>query len=221
MNGFDGRYFKMTLLTKNIISTPLYDFKYYSYTMYGTDTSPVYGLYEPVGGCFLIILKNEIIAQELKNILSSRYNLYICRLDTASNYTLSQINNANCNNWSLVNKNDITFIVPFNPEHILVKELCWTTETPKYNTFNETAWCLFCAYWIAILNNPSEHDRSLKFYGATDSYLNSFLNVSEVNGIHATVLDLQPVRKDILKLLYLGRDFKETELAIQKMVDFQ
>jgi hypothetical protein len=207
----------MTLLTDNLIDTPITEFKYYQSR--NNLTIPIYGLYEPVSDRFLIILQNENIAKQLKYILSSRYNLHICRVDVASNYKDTYINDNNCDKWTLSNREDINFSNPIMSPNIVVKELRPADIVPQYNVLNEKVWCFFCKHWLYILNNETDWPDYRWLYSKLDDYLNSFLNIKDTQfDNHHYKQKLSLVKNDILKLLYLSRDFKSTELAIEKLV---
>jgi hypothetical protein len=186
--------------------------------------APVFALYDVIADCFLTVVSNENIVKDLKYLVSSRYHLHVCRLDTASNYTHGMITNKNCEQWSLINRNAIRFSDPISTTITPVVELCATREVPQYNVFLEKLWCLLCTSWLYPLNNEYDHDRQhysmIEWqYTKLDDYLNSFLNIHEVDYPRTTVNS--DTKNKILKLLYLGRDFLATEAAIQQLINTQ
>lgn len=52
-------------------------------------------------------------AKEIKKIMSSRYSLFVCRIDTADNYIDNLVDNECCHDWSLLNKSDINISTPY------------------------------------------------------------------------------------------------------------
>jgi len=185
-------------------------------------TKPVFALYDIIADCFLIVASDQQMILDLKYIVSSRYNLHVCRLDTASNYVPGQISNLNCDQWSLSNRQQIRFSDPLSDTVTATTELRPTKEIPQYNVFDEKQWCLFCAHCLFILSNDFDsmglnglHSTS---YAKTDNFLNSFLNITEIESAYPMVTPAQ--RDAVLKLLYLGRDLETTEAKIKKIVSF-
>jgi len=211
----------MTLLTSDLLDTPITDFKYYRHGInYDNLSLPVYGLYEPVADRFLIVLLNETIAKQLKYILSSRYHLHVCRMDVAHNYVEACVNNANCDKWTLTNKDDINFSNPIVTTNVLVKELCFEDALPRYNILNEKLWCLFCTHWLYTLNNETDWPDDTWYYSKIDNFLNSFLNIEQVYyPTQEYQKKLLLVKNDILKVLYMERDFKTAEQAIETIIN--
>ena len=210
----------MTLLTSNLIDTPVTEFKYYRHGIDHDNLSlPVYGLYEPVADRFLIVLLNEPIAKQLKYILSSRYHLHVCRIDVAINYDKTYITNAMCDNWTLTNRNDINFSNPIVTTNTSVEELRLVDKVPQYNVLNEKLWCLFCTHWLYVLNNETDWPDDTWYYSKIDNFLNSFLNIEQVY-YHTQEYQkkLSLVKNDILKVLYTERDFKKAEQAIETII---
>jgi hypothetical protein len=183
---------------------------------------PVFALYDIISDCFLIVASDQRMILDLKYIVSSRYNLHVCRLDTAGNYVSAQISNLNCDQWALTNRQVIKFSDPLSETITTVTELRLTKEVPQYNVFNEKQWCLFCAHCLFILSNKFDnmglaglHSTS---YAKTDNFLNSFLNITEIESAYPMVTPAQ--RDAVLKLLYLGRDLENTEAEVKKIVDY-
>ena len=184
---------------------------------------PLYGLYDVVADCFLLVLPNLTVAQHLKYILSSRYHLHVCHLDTASNYSVGMIDNNNCDVWSLSNRDSVAFADPVSTVVVPVTELVPTRETnPEYKIAKEKEWCQFCAHCVYILDNERDDDGDYKqvywHYSKQDEYLNSFLRIDQVGYAWQPVTD--EIKSAILKLLYLGRDLEQTQMKIREMVSF-
>lgn len=211
----------MTLLISDLIDTPITEFKYYRHG--SSQNSAAYGLYDIVADRFLIVLPNKEITKQLKCILSSRYQLYICQLDTAVNYKDFHIDNSNCDQWTLANKEDVKFSNMMLPAIISVEQLQVATSVPKYNVLNEKLWCLFCSHWLHKLNNMPDHIDDRYSYIKLDNFLNGFLDIDEVQYSHnwGYQKKLSLVKNDILKLLYLSRDFNTAESAINQLIDYE
>ena len=85
------------------------DFKYFTYGYSSDLRNPMYGLYQPVLNCFLIVFPDyDVVGQQLTAILSSRYLLQPIRLDVADNYTRNVIDNKVCENWTISNLYEIS-----------------------------------------------------------------------------------------------------------------
>ena len=183
----------------------------------------LYGLYDVVADCFLLVLNNIAVAQRVKYLVSSRYHLHVCRLDTATNYVADLITNNNCEHWSLTNRDHIRFADPVSTDTVAVTELCATRETaPQYNVYQEKQWCWFCAHCLYYLHNERDNDGDFEHYywqySKLDDYLNSFLDIQQVQYHKETVT--AETRQAILKMLYLGRDLDATRAQIKQLVNF-
>ena len=207
----------MTLLTADLIDIPITEFKYYKSGV--SDTNPTFGLYDTISNRFLILSSKENIVIQLRYLLSSRYHLHICRIDSASNYGEFYISNENCDRWTLSNRNNVSFSSFAEQTIIPVDKLCIADEVPRFNVLNEKLWCLLCMHWLYILNNDADGYYQINQYYKLDEYLNSFLNINEVDyNPRQRSKKIVLAKNDILKLLYLGRNLEETELAIKKLI---
>jgi hypothetical protein len=84
-----------------------------------------YGLYNPVADCFVLVHDNLIALTVLSLLFSSRYVLIVCRLDMATNFNPTLVDNTVCLDWTMANASDSSFtkFPQFNVESYVVKEL--------------------------------------------------------------------------------------------------
>ena len=190
------------------------NFKYYQHGTFSDLSIPIYGLYEPVLDCFLFLTDELDIANKLKYILSSRYSTHICQINLTTNYTTGIIDNGCCENWSLTNKSKVKAEHYLeNLKMILGETLCPTQrKDTTWNIDTEKQWCLLCNHWLKFLKSRGAmvHD-----YSEIDEYLNDFLSIDTLGPAIAYNIDTA----GILKLLYLGEDFEQTDLAIQRLIN--
>lgn len=191
-------------------TTQITDFKYFHWGLYPAN-SPVYGLYEPITDCFLLILNSLETARTLKYILSSRYAIYLCRLDSASNFSSDLIDNSCCENWSFANKDKDLIIDQnlLNSEIITVEELCRSASKKVWDIDKEKRWCLFCQYIVQhFIENP--HSQYSQIMGVVSRFLKfeEFYN-------DMTAMELQ---HKILPVLYFGSDVSVASQEIKQIV---
>ena len=60
-----------------------------------------YGLYSPIDDCFVLTYHDREPLESLVFLFSSRYNLYLYRLDLSSNFSENLIDNTCVLNWTL------------------------------------------------------------------------------------------------------------------------
>lgn len=87
--------------------------KYFDFGYKTQPNHPHLALYQPTADCFFFTLDDLIQADEIKKIMSSRYSLFVCRVDTAENYNDNLIDNECCHDWTLSNKSDINIAKPY------------------------------------------------------------------------------------------------------------
>jgi hypothetical protein len=186
------------------------DFKYFHWGIYPEDT-PVYGLYEPVLDKFLLVLNSLEHAEMLKYLNYSRYGLYICRLDQASNFQEILIDNECCENWSFTNKTTDLYVdqVLHDLDPITVKEFCQSSDEKVWNIIEEKRWLMFCQHVLELLDMPDE-----QYYNKLFKSLGSFLNVEEFQNIQS----ISTVRSEILSALFLGSNIPDTQEQIKKIL---
>lgn len=112
-------------------------------------------LYQAVTDRFYLALDDLGIAQEIKKVMSSRYDLWICRIDQADNYQTNLIDNDCCMLWSLGNKQDIMVSKPFPCtvtmiEHLVpADELC---EQDLTHVFDEQSYMHLVKFWMGYIH---------------------------------------------------------------------
>lgn len=185
--------------------------KYFSSGLPEHPALPHIGLYNPVFDCFLITVGNEELAWDLKFLLSSRYSLYPMYLNTADNYQEIEIGNHNCQLWTATNARSINLLREFFDTPIGVCNLLTPVVEENLNIDLEVEkeWALLCLFWLTKI---SRFRLMQPHYTRADSNLNRFLEVSNLGykvNLH------QDEEKQILKLLYLGRDFTQVAKEIE------
>ena len=188
------------------------NFKYFKYEKFTNADVDTYGLYNPVDDCFITITTSIQTAFLLKSILSSRYfNLHICRINSAKNFSSTEIDTLSSHSLSLSNKDAIDLVNSLaDPTITVVDELCITSRDRSVSHVPEHQWVIFCTHWIDFVKNSS-------IYFQTDMILNSFLQLDlEIVG---TVTQLN--QKQVFKLLYVGMDISETEQSIKEILNIK
>jgi hypothetical protein len=188
-------------------------FKYFIHGCATATEEPLYALYEPVLDCFLHLTTSLKLANLLKKILSSRYDLHVCCINNAVNYKLNLLDNLVCQNWTIDNRNNIVIANdPMYPAGIIsvTKLLEKTNKTSSWDIDKEKQWIFICSNWIRFLE---ELKNSIHYQ--TDTILNKFLNLT----VKSDKLDLiNSLENQIMKVLYLDRDI-EVDQNIIKLVE--
>ena len=167
----------------------------------------IFGLYEIVTDCFLHINDNFETIVQLKYILSSRYELFICNLSLSDMFVINKIDNTNCHKWSLANKYNLSKHLSTTFDPIMVTHVC-----PSYGNYNwdieqEKKWILFCSHWILYFVSTEE--------SKYDTLLNSFLKLDDLESGIIT----KKTKESILNLLYFGTDIDKTEAKIKNLLN--
>jgi hypothetical protein len=185
------------------------NFKYFKYEKFTNADIDTYGIYNPADDCFITITTSIQTAFILKSILSSRYfNLHICRINSAKNFSSTEIDTLSSQSLSLSNRNTLDLVYALtNPIITVVDELCITSRDRSVSHVLEHQWVIFCTHWIDFIQNSS-------IYYQIDMILNSFLQLDL--GIASDVTPL--MQQQIFKLLYFGMDILETEQSIKEIL---
>jgi hypothetical protein len=191
-------------------------FKYFTYGYPADPRMQIYGLYQPVLNCFLLVLPDYIdIIPRLATILSSRYLLQPVLLNLASNYTHNIIDNEICHDWTFSNVHQVpTRSLMTKFEIINAEQLIPTVVTVDWDIAKEKQWCQFCLFWLKFIRQLENE----KFSGLwMDQQLgdNSFFEMfGPVNSP-----EIRRFVDQVIKLLYLGLDLESTEQAIMDLID--
>ena len=187
------------------------NFKYFTYGYPFTPDLPVYGLYQPVLDRFLAITPYYNVAKTLVLTASSRYQLCVCRIDCAENFTYNIIDNESCESWTMSNKSECPIGYHLSDyEYVPVVQLVPNLTVPEWDIDKEKQWLLMSMFWIGLF----EYIRSVHYdYSNSDLMLNQFLLLDQS--------DLKywdpTTEKTVLSLLYHGRDFDTTEQKITEL----
>ena len=193
------------------------DFKYFTYGYSPDLRNPMYGLYQPVLNCFLIVFSDyDAVGPQLASILSSRYLLQPIRIDSADNYTHNVIDNEVCENWSISNYNEISpndIIIGVNI--ILANQLIPIASpvTGLIQIAKEKQWAQFCLFWLRFIRLEYQT-------GVAGLWIdNQIGNLDIFNTFKSVLADRYTgVITNIMTLLYLGQDLATTEQAIIDLV---
>lgn len=193
------------------------DFKYFTYG-YSTDLrNPIYGLYQPVLDCFLIVFPDyNSVGLQLAAILSSRYLLQPVQIDTASNYTHNVIDNDICEHWTISNQNDIparSMIIGLTmvPADRLIPA---TIVTELIQIKKEKQWAQFCLFWLRFIKSQCQ-------FSAAGMWIDDQIGNLDIFNVFEPLLPVnykQFIAKT-MQLLYLGQDIQKIEQAIIDIIN--
>jgi hypothetical protein len=192
--------------------------KYYTSGISPNSHWPTYALYHPIFDCFLILVTKESIAFKLKAILSSRYPLFVTAVSTATNFQefiYNNFNNTCCELYTIENSQTNPLINPsvsLHNGHVICPNNL-ILSTPKFNPEDidkEKHWAELAAYWISTIDNYKKRNES---FSDTHAELNKFLDLTNLDYREMN----QTAEKEIMKLLYLGRDYDSTSKKIERI----
>jgi hypothetical protein len=193
------------------------DFKYFSYGYSSDLRNSLYGLYQPVLNCFLIVFPDYAsVGPQLAAVLSSRYVLQPLQINTASNYAHNIIDNEVCERWTISNldrisPNDIMtkVSVMFADQLIPVETSVQLIQIEK-----EKQWAQFCLFWLRFIRAECQ-------FGATGLWIDNQIGNLDMFDVLEPVL-FSSYREFVTKtmsLLYLGLDLEKTEQAILDLLN--
>jgi hypothetical protein len=194
------------------------DFKYFTYGYSPDSRNPIYGFYQPVLNCFLIVFPDyDLVGPQLAAILSSRYLLQPIQLNTADNYTHNIIDNEICERWTILNLDDIPTrtMVSSGLTVIPADQLIPVTKvTESIQIKKEKQWAQFCLFWLRFIKLECQ-------LSAAGVWIDNQLGNLDIFDIFEPLLpaNYKQFITKTMQLLYLGRDIQKTEQAIFDIVN--
>lgn len=187
------------------------NFKYFNYGYSQNPKWPVYALYQPTIDCFLHVVDDLAVANQLRFLLSSRYQIVVCDVSRADNYYPTIIDNEICENWSLTNKGDIKFYHMYlSTMPVFAEGLCSSQLKFSWDTDYEKQWILLCSHWVKFVNDLKDK-----------TYYDIAVEIDRVENLHNTAdyprRVVEPLEKEIMNLLYLGQDIKDVDYRITQL----
>jgi hypothetical protein len=186
------------------------NFKYFTIGVPADHEQPLYGIYQPVLDCFLVV-HHDLQALKLVNaLLTSRYSVFVVCVSGAKNYTPTLIDNHVCHQWTLSNPMDLSITnylknLPLKSVDKLIEAkfgIAWDLN-------QERRWALMCLFYVTLTNKYKESLR----HSEVDQILCEFVDVDDISYARTTIL------KDIFKILYFGRDEEKAEEEIISVIN--
>jgi hypothetical protein len=192
------------------------NFKYFNFGYPKYPWLPIYGLYQPILDRFIAVAPDLSSATKLQAILSSRYISYIICLNTAENFQPKLVDNSVCDQWTLEDKTQIPVTLGYSNKLIYISgNLIPAVKTIDWDLHEEKRWIFLCLYWIIFFQSKEEYDN--KTFNMIDSELKDL--IESENLVYQSQADFQTEKLEIMKLLYLGRNFDLIEQQINTIVD--
>jgi len=192
------------------------DFKYFTYGYSPDLRNSIYGLYQPVLNCFLIVFPDyDSVGPQLATILSSRYVLQPVQLDTADNYIHNIIDNEICELWTISNLDEILpNEIMTSVNVLLADQLIPTTPNRSIQIEKEKQWAQFCLFWLRFIRSECQS-------GATGLWIDNQIGNLDIFNVFEPVLfpNYREFVTKTMSLLYLGQDLEKTEQAIFDLVN--
>ena len=175
------------------------------------DQQPQYGLYNAVTDCFMLVTPNLNEANQLKSILSSRYELLLVELSSADNFNLNLIDNTVCTNWSFEGKHQIkigTLEIYLTETLIQADTLCASTQSGSWPLESEQNYALMCQHWINFLNQQKHLVASQKF----DKFLPLPDSLRDDD-------DFFKLTQKMYRTMYLGQNLQLVDQDIKTLIE--
>jgi hypothetical protein len=194
------------------------DFKYFTYGYSPDLRNSIYGLYQPVLNCFLIVFPDyDVVGPQLTAILSSRYLLQPIRIDTANNYAHNVIDNEVCERWSISNFDKIFPNDIINQVNVILADQLIPVASLNPGLIQiekEKQWAQFCLFCLRFINSECQT-------GAAGLWIDNQIGNLDIFNMFEPVLSVQytQVVANIMSMLYQGRDLATTEQAIIDLVN--
>lgn len=172
-------------------------------------------LYQPVTDRFYLTLDDVWLAQEIKKIMSGRFDLWICRIDQCQNYSPNLIDNECCFDWSLANKTDVVASRPWPMRVIEVSELVSAEPmsiTDRTHVIQQQDHMHLIRFWAGYIKAMKSW---LSWYDLEDFMSKVITSVPEGSLIQY----LQDLEKFILSQCYHGLDVETVDAAILNRVN--
>lgn len=110
--------------------------------------SKLFGLYQPVLNCFLIIHDDLKAINEISKISSSRYTTFIVQIDCAVNYQHNLIDNYCCENWTFSNNDAVVIANPFKTKGVISAEELIELTNSDLEIKQEKEYLQTVLYWL-------------------------------------------------------------------------
>ena len=172
-------------------------------------------LYEPASDILMFTHGNLELIRQLKLIMSSRYSLYLCKINQATNYRKNLIDNQCCYNWTIRNKSFNLIESYMDADPIIVDELLPATNLNHrdFDIFIEQHWMQSAVKWIKFIQFWK---KIYKWYTVENFLLEIFENEDLV--VNSGAAEINKFEKILKKSFYLNRDIETAEQEIQKYV---
>ena len=192
------------------------DFKYFTYGYSPDLTNPIYGFYQPVLNCFLIVFPDyDVVGPQLAAILSSRYLLQPIQLNTADNYTYNIIDNEICERWTISNLGDIPIRSMMTGVAVIpaVQLIPVTVVTELIQIKKEKQWAQFCLFWLRFINSECQ-------LPAAGIWIDNLIGNLDIFNVFDSLLpaNYKQFITKTMQLLYLGQDLQKTEQVILDII---
>ena len=193
------------------------DFKYFTYGYSPDLTNLIYGFYQPVLNCFLIVFPDyDVVGPQLAAILSSRYLLQPVQIDTADNYTHNIIDNKICENWAISNQNDVTTRSLITGLTVIQADrlIPATAVTESIQIKKEKQWAQFCLFWLRFIKLECQ-------FSAAGMWIDDQLGDLDIFDVFEPLFpsNYKQFITKTMQLLYLGQDLQKTEQAIVDIIN--
>lgn len=177
-----------------------------------------YGLWEPVTDRLVLVGPSDESLKLTALLFSGKLSLFVVRIDTASNFTPTIVDNSCCTDWTIANKGDIrisrhigdligmpiTQVTQLIPSAVLSE--------PELIVDNRE-FLLAAHYWSAAESNSTWPKRKLDGFSTAELYLSSAVNLPMP--VSQTYEDIKRVHD----IIFTETDFTAAKRQIKEIIN--
>ena len=182
--------------------------KYFDYGV-KTDNSH-YALYQPVFDCFLLTLSDSQQAQEIKTLVSGRYDLFLIDLCRAKNYFPTLIDNSCCENWTIQDRMLVDIGKNIQSKDAVIPADQLVPANPRYDPTQEKQWLQFLWHWAKLITEVNQRS------AWDDQFIHT---VMEKQFFISPFTEAKSLLCKVQRILYLSNDMDTSESAIHTVMD--
>jgi hypothetical protein len=186
------------------------NFKYFTIGLPADHGQPLYGIYQPILDCFLVVHHDLESINRVKALLTSRYGVFVVCVSAAENYSPTLIDNHVCHRWTLSNSMDVDLTNYLKNTGIInVQHLIETTANIDWDVDQERRWALMCLFYVTM---SKKYKTGLR-HGEIDHILGEFIELDDLEYTKNRAL------KEIFKILYFTRNETQAENKITSVIN--
>lgn len=175
------------------------------------------GLYQPMENRFLLTLCNVQHAQDIALIISGRFPVFLVDLTSAKNYSPNLIDNLCCVNWSIPPEQILPTQIHNYSRIIIEAENLVYCQNQNPELAKEQQYLQMIWHFLKRFDQVIDHSRNyVGQYGNWGWAIKNFMSFV-FDQQDQSYVDLQNIKKQIFRELFLGRDSKSVSDSLENI----